>query len=224
MTLKIIGAGYPRTGTTSLQQALEQLGFGPCCHMWELLKPEHAWRWLIWKRAFEGKSIDWEKLYRGFAASVDAPGSFFWRKLAKAYPEAKVILTVRDPISWLNSMQAGSDAAQAQFAGGKISSVVTDALAKMDAAIARERGSPPDPPPGPERGQFLIDQFVRNIETVRREIAPERLLVFEVREGWAPLCRFLGVPVPPQPFPHENDANDLLRRVAAVPAKRPPPG
>ncbi len=222
MPLKIIGAGYPRTGTTSLQQALELLGFGPCCHMWELLKPEHAWRWLIWKRAFDGKSVDWEKLFRGFASTVDAPGSFFWRKLAAAYPEAKVIMTVRDPESWLRSMQTGSDAAQAQIAGGKIAPVVKAALAKMGDAIARERGSPPDPPPGPERAQFLIDQFVRNTEMVRREIAPERLLVFDVRQGWAPLCNFLGVTVPAAPFPHENDAADLLNRVAAVPMKRGP--
>lgn len=216
MPLKIIGAGYPRTGTTSLQQALEQLGFGPCCHMWELLKPEHAWRWLIWKRAFEGKSVDWEKLFRGFASTVDAPGSFFWRKLARAYPEAKVIVTVRDPMSWLNSMQTGSDAGRAQIGDTKISPVVLAALGKMDAAIARERDSPPDPPPGPERAQFLIEQFTRNTELARREIAPERLLVFDVRQGWEPLCKFLGVAVPGQSFPHENDAGNLVKRVANV--------
>jgi len=216
MPLKIIGAGYPRTGTTSLQQALEHLGFGPCCHMWELMKPENAWRWLLWNRAFEGKSIDWEKLFRGFASTVDAPGSFFWRKLASAYPEAKVILTVRDPAGWLLSMQSMTQAAQGRVRTSKISPVVKAALGKMDAAIARERGSGPDPAPGPELEQFLIEQFLRNTETVRREIARERLLVFDVSEGWLPLCAFLGVPVPPRPFPHDNDAGDFISRLGAI--------
>jgi Sulfotransferase domain len=220
MPLKIIGAGYPRTGTTSLQQALETLGFGPCCHMWELLRPEHAWRWLLWRRAFEGKSIDWEKLFRGFAATVDAPGSFFWRKLSRAYPEAKVILTVRDPDSWMRSMQSGTTAAEGQIDASKISALVQTALGKMAPAIARERGSGPDPAPGPARERFLREQFLRNTELVKQEIAPARLLVFDVRDGWEPLCKFLGVPVPQAPFPHENDARDFLDRIARVPTQR----
>lgn len=218
MALKVIGAGYPRTGTTSLKTALEQLGFGPCCHMWELLKPEHAWRWPLWGRAFDGKPVHWPTLYRGFAAAVDAPGCFFWRKLAHAFPEAKVILTVREPHSWLQSMQSGSMVGQARIDLSRIDPVVPATIGRMNAAIARERGSSLDPPPGPAREQFLREQFLRHAETVTREIAPDRLLVFQAAEGWGPLCRFLGVAEPDTAFPHENDLNDFARRVAGVPA------
>lgn len=217
MTLKIIGAGYPRTGTTSLKLALEQLGFGPCCHMWELLKPEHGWRWSLWKRFFEGESVNWDSVFEGFASTVDAPGSFFWRTLARAYPEAKVILTVRDPESWLGSMQSMTETALGQIDPRSVYPIVPTALETMGPAIARERGSGPDPAPGPERERFLKEQFLRNTELVKTEIAPERLLVFEVTQGWAPLCNFLGVPVPSVSFPRANDGADFLNRLAAVP-------
>ncbi len=223
MPLRVIGAGYPRTGTTSLQQALELLGFGPCCHMWELLKPEHAWRWPLWGRAFDGKPADWRMLFKGFDSTVDAPGAFFWRKLSRAFPEAKVILTVRDPDSWMRSMQSGTAAGRAAIGNARIDPVVPATLAKMDAAIARERGSGPDPAPGPARERFIREQYLLNIEQVKGEIAPDRLLVFDVKEGWGPLCAFLGVPVPSTPFPHENDAGDFVQRLSAV-AGRPPHG
>lgn len=220
MPLKVIGAGAPRTGTTSLKLALERLGIAPCCHMWELLKPEHAWRWLLWKRAFEGKNIDWEKLFRGFAATVDAPGSFFWRKLARAYPDAKVILTVRDPDSWMHSMQSMTEAAQEQIDPKQITPLVRTTLGMMAAAIARERGVPPEPPPGPERERYVRENYLRDIDQVMREIPRERLLVFDVREGWEPLCRFLGVPVPEETFPHENTAETFIDRLGASTAQQ----
>jgi hypothetical protein len=223
MTLKVIGAGYPRTGTTSLKTALELLGFGPCCHMWELLKPENAWRWPLWGQAFDDEPVDWETLYRDFAAAVDAPGCFFWRKLSHAFPEAKVILTVREQYSWLRSMQTGTAVGQAQIDPTRIDPVVPATLRRMGAAIARERGSDFDPP-GPMREQFIRDQFLRHIEAVTREIAPERLLVFEVTEGWAPLCRFLGVPEPAEAFPQENDVEDFARRISGAPAAAPTAG
>jgi hypothetical protein len=221
MTLKVIGAGYPRTGTTSLKTALELLGFGPCCHMWELLKPEHAWRWPMWGRAFDGKPVHWPTLYRGFSATVDAPSCFFWRKLSRAFPEAKVILTVREPHGWLQSMQSATAVGQAQIDRSRIDPIVPATLSRMGAAIARERGSDLDPPPGPARDQFMREQFLRNTEAVQREIAPERLLVFQAAEGWSPLCRFLGVPVPDSEFPRENDLGDFAKRLSAVSAARP---
>jgi hypothetical protein len=221
MTLKIIGAGFPRTGTTSLKTALELLGFGPCCHMWELMKPEHAWRWPMWRRAVDGKPVHWPTLYRGFQSAVDSPGCFFWRKLSRAFPEAKVILTVRDPYGWLLSMQRGATVGYAQPDRNRIDPVMSATIDRMDAAIAREWGSSLDLPPGMARDQFLREQFLRHADIVRNEIAPERLLVFQVAEGWAPLCRFLGVDEPGVEFPHENDLGDFARRVSDVVAASP---
>jgi hypothetical protein len=221
MALKVIGAGFPRTGTTSLKTALEMLGFGPCCHMWELMKPEHAWRWPTWSRAVDGKPVHWPTLYKGFESTVDSPGCFFWRKLARAFPEAKVILTVRDPYAWLLSQQSGAAVGYAQGDRTRLDPVMSSTIGRMDAAIAREWGPGLDRPPGMSQDQFLREQFVRHTENVKSEIAPERLLVYQVSEGWAPLCRFLGVDVPDVAFPHENDLGDFARRVSNVVASSP---
>ena len=221
MTLKVIGAGFPRTGTTSLKSALELLGFGPCCHMWELMKPEHAWRWPMLRRAVDGKPVHWPTLYRGFQSTVDSPGCFFWRKLARAFPEAKVILTVRDWHSWLRSTQRGAMVGDAQANRHRIDPVMSQTIGLLDAAAAREGGYSLDLPPGAAREQFLHEQFLRHPEIVKSEIAPERLLVFQVTDGWGPLCRFLGVDEPDVEFPHENDLGDFARRVAEVVAASP---
>ncbi len=221
MTLKVIGAGFPRTGTTSLKSALEMLGFGPCCHMWELMKPEHAWRWPMWSRAVDGKPVHWPTVYRGFQATVDSPGCFFWRKLARAFPEAKVILTVRDPYAWLMSTQRGAAVAGPQTDRSRMDPVMSATIGRIDGAIAREWGSSLDTPPGMSRDQFLREQLLRHAEIVQSEIAPERLLVFEVSQGWEPLCRFLGVDEPDVAFPHDNDILDFARRVSEVVAGGP---
>ena len=223
MTLKVIGAGFPRTGTTSLKTALELLGFGPCCHMWELMKPEHAWRWPMLSRAVDGKPVHWPTVYRGFQSTVDSPGCFFWRKLSRAYPEAKVILTVRDWHSWQVSTQRGAMVGEAQAGRNRIDPVMSQTIGRMDAAISRELDYRLIPPAGMSRDQHLHQQFLRHVETVKSEIAPERLLVFQVTEGWGPLCRFLGVDEPSVAFPHENDLGDFAKRVADVVAASPPP-
>jgi len=221
MTLKVIGAGFPRTGTTSLKTALEMLGFGPCCHMWELMKPEHAWRWPMWRRAVDGKPVHWPTVYRGFQATVDSPGCFFWRKLSRAFPEAKVILTVRDPYAWLLSSQKGAAVGEAQTNRSRLDPVMSATIGQLDAAAAREWGSSLVRPPGVTPDQFLREQFLRHTEIVKGEIAPERLLVFQVSEGWGPLCRFLGVDEPAVEFPHDNDLSDFARRVSDVVASSP---
>jgi hypothetical protein len=192
--------------------------------MWELMKPEHAWRWPTWRRAVDGKPVHWPTLYRGFRSAVDSPGCFFWRKLSRAFPEAKVILTVRDPYDWLLSQQRGAALGYAQAGRPRLDPVLSATIDRMDAAIAREWGSSLDTPAGMTRDQFLREQFLRHTEIVKSEIAPERLLVFRVAEGWAPLCRFLGVDEPGVEFPHENDLGDFTRRVSEVVAASPAAG
>ncbi|MEV4897563.1 sulfotransferase family protein, partial [Nonomuraea sp. NPDC055795] len=102
--LNVIGAGFPRTGTSSMKAALERLGFGPCYHMFEILThPGHVDRWLP---AAEGRALDWDHVLKGYRSAMDWPASHFWREQAEAYPDAKVVLTVRDPVRWRTSMQA----------------------------------------------------------------------------------------------------------------------
>jgi len=99
--LKVIGAGLPRTGTTSMKAALERLGFGPCYHMFEIFtNPDHADRWLP---IASGAKVDWARVFDGYQSTQDWPASHFWRELAVAYPEAKVVLTIRDPHAWYPS-------------------------------------------------------------------------------------------------------------------------
>ncbi len=104
MGLSVIGAGYGRTGTLSLKSALEILGYNKCHHMIEVIhKPGESERWLD---AIDHPDVDWDALFEGFQACVDWPACHFYRTLADYYPNAKVILTVRDPADWFRSMTA----------------------------------------------------------------------------------------------------------------------
>lgn len=101
MPLKIIGAGFGRTGTLSMKLALEQLGFGPCHHMVEVFgKPDHI---ALWQDAADGKAVNWEDIFNGYLSAVDWPACYFWRELSGLYPDAKVLLTLRDPEKWYDS-------------------------------------------------------------------------------------------------------------------------
>jgi Sulfotransferase domain len=95
MALRVIGAGFGRTGTHSLKLALEQLGFAPCHHMYEVRA--HPEQLAFWQAAARGELPDWDEVFAGFAAQVDWPGARFWRELAEHFPHAKVILSVRRP-------------------------------------------------------------------------------------------------------------------------------
>jgi hypothetical protein len=191
-TLQIIGAGFGRTGTLSLREALVRLGFAPCDHMRENF--EHPQRFVLWAEALRrktaGEPIDWRPLLDGYQAIVDWPGAYFWRELTDTHPNAKVILTVRDPERWYSSIQA------------TIFSLPDDQLPPVarDILTRTFNGRITDP----AHCQVV---FTRHVEAVRQTIAPERLLVFDVKEGWRVLCAFLDVPVPEdEPFPHVNES------------------
>ena len=101
MGLKVIGAGFGRTGTKSLQLALEELGFGKCYHMEELFRnPEGV---VHWESAYQEKETDWNALFQNYDSAVDFPTSMYYKELADHYPDSKVILTVRDPEKWYKS-------------------------------------------------------------------------------------------------------------------------
>lgn len=191
MALDIIGAGFGRTGTMSLKSALEQLGH-PCYHMVECFPkgPEH---WKLWERVGTA-SPDWDTLFEGFTATVDFPACTSYAALAEHYPDAKVVLTVRDPEKWFTSVQSTIFGEEwIKFLPG------TDAGAYMKATINDYfDGRMHD-------HDHLIRRFNEHIAEVRDNIEPERLLVFEVVDGWEPLCNFLELPAPDVAFPHIND-------------------
>ena len=210
MGLKIIGSGFGRTGTMSLKRALEQLAFGPCHHMEELLlHPEqvHYWQGIV-----AGQRMNWEEVFAGYNSQVDWPGAHVWRDLAAAYPQAKVIHTVRPEEDWWRSF---SQTIAALLTSDQQMPPPPHILAMMQ--MAREMIS------AQTFGGSLIDQetalaaYQRRSEEVRAAIPPERLLVFDVAEGWQPLCRFLDVAEPAMPFPRLNSTEEWWRLVKGGP-------
>ncbi len=203
MPLQVIGAGMPRTGTLSLKTALEQLGFGPCHHMTEVFA--HPEQWPHLERLGDGGAVEWEDIFGAYRSCTDAPGVFFWRELSQRYPDAKVILTERDADRWYDSMAATI------FSSRHRQSLDTSPVGAVIAKLAR-RGWPDrdqQMSSGPPSREAMIRMFEAHNAAVRAEIAPERLLVYQVAQGWGPLCAFLGVPVPDTSFPHVNNTDDF---------------
>jgi hypothetical protein len=198
MPLDLIGAGLGRTGTLSLKLALEQIGFGPCYHMVEVFAdPARPQDWI---KAADGE-LEWETVFEGYVATVDYPGCVFWRELAKRYPAAKVILTVRDPSEWFESTQSTI------FSKRNVDRLAASPISRFfDKTVKRDYGD------RLHDREFMIDQFQRHTAAVEREIPKERLLVYEVSQGWEPLCAFLGVPVPTTAFPRANTREDFAAR------------
>ena len=202
MALEIIGPGFGRTGTNSLKIALEHLGFGPCHHMFEVRdNPEQL---PTWQTATRGETVDWDKAFLGYRAQTDWPGARFWRELARHWPDAKVILTVRDPDDWFDSVQA--TIAPFLAARGSHPSPHVDAIARMGQELVAVQVFADRLSDRPHATRI----FREHIAAVQAEIAPERLLTLDLREGWQPLCAFLGVSVPDLPFPKTNSSKAFV--------------
>ena len=204
--LKLIGAGFGRTGTLSLKAALEELGFGPCYHMTELFhQREHVPQW---EAAAQGDAVDWQTLFAGYQATVDWPACSFYAELMEAYPDAKVILSIREPESWYESTkdtiyQIYKRATSSPFVS-LILRVVAPAIpgiGRVAKAIVWERTFGGNF----ENKDYAISVFNQHIEEVKQRVPSDKLLVFQVKEGWGPLCAFLGVDEPKKPFPHLNE-------------------
>lgn len=205
MSLKVIGAGFGRTGTLSLKLALEQLGFGPCHHMLEVFA--HPETIPLWIAAADGRP-DWQAIFKGYRASVDWPTATFYREVAEAFPEAKVVLTERDPEAWFASTQA------------TIFSIDTPAdsqdpwtvmVRKVVGQLFEQRM---------HDKEKLISVYLAHNARVREVIPPDRLLVYQVSQGWEPLCGFLGVPVPDAPMPKVNTTEEFRAKLVPELARR----
>lgn len=209
MGLNVIGAGFGRTGTMSMKRALEQLGQGRCHHMEEVL--DNPWQLPEWQALVQGGTPDWERLLAGYGCTVDWPSAHFWRQLCEAHPGARVILTTRPVEDWWQSY----------------SRTIMEFL-----TIATTQDVPPVPKAAAEMCVDMIGKqtfgtdyrdeaaakaaFARRRAEVEAAVPADRLLVYEVGSGWAPLCRFLGKPVPEAPFPHSNAREEFFENFSPV--------
>jgi hypothetical protein len=196
MTLKIIGSGFGRTGTKSMKQALETLGFGPCHHMYEVMASER--QQALWMAAMCGEEIDWNEMYAGFVSQVDWPGVHYWHESTIAFPEAKVVHTEREENEWWESFSCTI---------GKFHSVLDQVPLppNLTALFRQIKKTMVDPVFGNHADKAsAIAAYRSHNARVKETVPADRLLVFDVRQGWEPLCAFLGVGVPEVAFPRSN--------------------
>jgi Sulfotransferase domain len=211
--MKVIGAGLPRTATLTQKVALEMLGFGPCYHMVNVLGDLDLVP--VWRAALDGDA-DWHKIFEGFESSVDWPGSYYYKELMEIWPDAKVLLSERDPASWERSMQATIvDVLEADSLTCHLSKAAGLINPKWQAysemmiemwkrfGVLDESGT---------WGHFQ-EEFNRHNEEVKQTVPSDNLLTWQAADGWEPLCEFLKVDVPGQPLPHTNDAQVFASRV-----------
>jgi hypothetical protein len=213
--MKLIGAGLPRTGTLTQKLAFEQLGLGPCYHWVNVIADLDQVQ--LWDRALDGEPV-WDEVFAGQGSTADWPGGYFYKELADFYPEAKVLLSVRDPESWERSFR---ETIWTMSYGKSLMPLLAHARAEVDPRFERYLALVDRMFWGPQ-GTFadgnaepsqLIEQMLRHHEQVKATIPADRLLVWEVGEGWEPLCEFLDLPVPDEPLPHANDRGEFVERV-----------
>ena len=191
--LRVVGAGFGRTGTHSMKLALEMLGLGPCHHMAELFaKPDQLTKW---RDIAAGKNPEWDDVFAGYHSAVDWPSAYYWRELSRHFPDALVLLTLRSPESWYKSFSStilqgiGPETSPESFGHRIIRNKIFAGK--------------------PEDREAAIAAFNRNTTEVRDAIPASRLLVYEVGDGWEPLCRALAIPVPDEPYPSSNSTEEF---------------
>src|SRR4051812_27675108 len=201
MPLSVIGAGLGRTGTLSLKLALERLGLGLCHHMREVFRHPRLLR--HWQDAAAGRPVAWEEVFAGYRSTIDWPSTHFWRELAAAYPEAKIVLTVRPEAAWWASFSRTIPLLlrrQTEVSDPHVRGVLAMATAIV---VEQTMGGRPDDE------ATALACYRRRVLEVIAEVVPEHLLVFDVAEGWAPLCGFLGLPLPDGPLPRTNSLEEF---------------
>lgn len=210
MALQVIGAGFGRTGTLSMKAALEQLGYDKCHHMLEVF-PSDA-QLDMWHRISQGETPDWDSVFDGFQASVDFPSSAYWRELAAYYPDAKIILTTRSFDSWYESASETIYPVSRDIPGWMMMIPKVRKIKEMTYGVIWNRVF---------GGNFedktaTRQAFEQHESDVKAAFSEDRLLVFHPKEGWGPLCAFLGKPVPDGDFPNVNDRSDFQNRIGMM--------
>ena len=208
MSLRVIGAGVGRTGTHSLKLALERLLGAPSYHMLEVLAhPEHVG---VWRDAVEGDAPRWDEFLAGYAAAVDWPVAAFWPELSEAFPDAVVVLSVRDADSWWAS--ADSTIFDVQRRAAPADPAMED-FSGMVTALLTQRFTP-----GWADERQAKAAYRRHNDEVRAAVPPERLVEWRAGDGWAPICAALDLPVPDEPFPHVNTTSEFRAMTGLDPA------
>ena len=204
--MRIVGAGLGRTGTASLKEALEQLLGGPCYHMFEVReRPEDP---DVWGDAYEGRLPEWTSFFADYQAVVDWPAAPFWREIGDAFPDAIILLSVRDADAWWKS---ASDtiftAVETYFAPD----------APDDGWTRMGRGMMEAFTPSWREEAAAKAAFLAHNDQVRATAPADRLLEWQPGDGWEPICNALGVAVPDQPFPHTNTTAEIRRTLGLEP-------
>lgn len=195
--LQVIGAGLGRTGTVSLKLALERLLGAPCYHMIEVF--ENLDHIPLWRQAALGQQPDWQAIFASYKAAVDWPAASFWPELSAAFPEAMIILSVRETEAWWNSVRKTifidhDHAPETEWREMWLDIVKHRFTIQLD------------------NKEACIEAFNRHYALVRETISPDRLLEWSVTDGWEPICTALNLPVPDEPFPHLNTTIDFQEK------------
>lgn len=209
MSLKVIGSGFGRTGTMSTKIALEQLGFGPCHHMTEVMQnPDQP---AFWKGLADGAEMNWIEVFAGYIAQLDFPGAAVWQQLSIAFPDAKVLHTERPEEDWWASYSGTINKFWNHRTGLGLPPPVAEIFKAMDKIVVQGLIG------GTDR-EAAIKAYRRNNEMVRDTIPADRLLVFTPTDGWEPLCRFLGVDAPDGEFPRSHARDEFWAHFGGEPA------
>jgi len=196
--MKVIGAGFSRTGTLSLKYALEHLGYQKCYHMHAVFRNPHHLGY--WNKALEHEKFDWELLFEGYQATSDFPACLFWKQLLDYYPDAKVILTIRDSEKWYASMK------NTIFEVTRSNQNLDPILSFVKQKVFEELFE----------GQFenkhkTIQKFEALNNEIIKTIPSEKLLIYNVQGGWQPICQFLNHPIPQEEFPNKNSTKEFRK-------------
>ncbi|MCF6468342.1 sulfotransferase [Nonomuraea sp. MG754425] len=203
--MRVIGTGYGRTGTTSLKAALVRLGLGPCLSAGDVFRNPRLIRPLL--GAVEGRAANWEEILAGYQSIVCEPATPCWRQLVQRYPDAKVVHTVRDPEQWISSVRRtlmrrrrhidtlyGRAAIQmSSMLGTDFAPLIKLFQLTLEGQALRSVNE--------RRPEHAMEQFRAHTDEVVAAVPADRLLIYDIGDEWGPLCEFLGVPVPAEPFP-----------------------
>lgn len=208
MALRVIGSGFGRTGTMSTKIALEQLGFGPCHHMVEVMgndtQPPH------WRKLANGDQVDWSVVFKGYNSQVDFPGAAYWHEIFEAFPDARVIHTERPEEDWWASFSKTIGKFFRLRESLELPPHIAAVFETMDQLLIQDFLG------GLDR-ETAIKAYRRNNEKVRATVPEDRLLIFTPSDGWKPLCGFLQVPTPEGDFPRSHVRDEFWAHFGGEP-------
>jgi len=204
MSLKIIGAGYGRTGTKSMKTALELLGYGPCYHMSEVF--ENLNHVPIWHKAAFDEEVEWDEIFSEYHSGVDWPMCHFWEPLSIRYPNAKILLTVRPANEWYASMKKTIFSRASEKMGNdgpmRLWKEMVDKIVRLDTFSNKT-----------DDGIHCEEIFEQHISNVSRKVEKSRLIIYHLGSGWEPLCSALGEDIPDIPFPMTNTSSEFQENI-----------